>query len=764
VKFLVRTADRLLAGALFGALAAVAHALVAALLLGDAGGSLRDRLVLLLAPEVPFAAALGFVVAAGAVAFEPGIPSSPLELLRELQEEPVLTRTRKAALFPLVIAVGFAWFVAVANVARLGLSLESAVLAGRRAAWAAALLACFAALVVLAFTGPLRALLASRADRAPWLVNPVRTSSVAFALVALVAAVSARLGGTGGDAFGPLGVLGVFTRPELDLSPVGALASIALAAYAANVHVGRKIPGFAARGAGILVLAGSLLVAVRAEGLFARRGALAENLATGSMPFRLQLGVARKLFDRDRDGASSRFGGGDCDDRDPAIGPDAIDVPGNGVDEDCSGRDSPLPGQSKKAAAEPVAEVRPIPASERPWGTDVNVLVITIDTLRFDESTPPAGPSATPNLDALAARGTRFSRAYALASYTGKSIGPMMIGRYPSETDRDGGHFNRYGRGNLMLAERLKKLGFRTLGAAAMNYFSLRSGLARGFDVWDLSARPKHEEGGAGSDQDTSITSPAITDAAIRMLRKQGDPQRRNLVWLHYTDPHAQYVEHDGAPDFLGSRKGGGAMARARYDAEVWSTDREVGRLLAAIEKFPSKRPWVVVVTSDHGEAFNEHGMSWHGMEVWESLVRVPLIVAAPGMKPHVVEQRRSHVDLVPTILDLVGGLEGFDGPGKSLVPDLVDGANAQERDVLVDMPTGPYTQKRRALLYGPTPGMKIIAFPGKRFALFDLTKDPGELTDLSEDATLFDEARARLEAVEAELREVAPTSDPTQP
>jgi len=340
----------------------------------------------------------------------------------------------------------------------------------------------------------------------------------------------------------------------------------------------------------------------------------------------------------------------------------------------------------------------------------------------------------------------------------------MMIGRYPSETDRDGGHFNRYGRGNLMLAERLKKLGFRTLGAAAMNYFSLRSGLARGFDVWDLSARPKHEEGGAGSDQDTSITSAAITDAAIRMLRKQGDPHRPNLVWLHYTDPHAQYVEREDTPDFLGARKGGGALARARYDAEVWSTDREVGRLLAAIEKFPSKRPWVVVVTSDHGEAFNEHGMSWHGMEVWESLVRVPLIVAAPGMKPHVVEQRRSHVDLVPTILDLVGGLEGFDGPGKSLVPELVDGANAQERDVLVDMPTGPFTQKRRALLYGPTPGMKIIAFPGKRFALFDLAKDPGELTDLSEDATLFDDARARFEAVEAELREVAPTSDPTQP
>jgi arylsulfatase A-like enzyme len=79
-------------------------------------------------------------------------------------------------------------------------------------------------------------------------------------------------------------------------------------------------------------------------------------------------------------------------------------------------------------------------------------------------------------------------------------------------------------------------------------------------------------------------------------------------------------------------------------------------------------------------------------------------------------------------------------------------------------MPTGPYTQKRRALLYGPSPGMKIVAYPGKRFQLFDLARDPGELTDLSEDPTLFDDARARLEAFEAELHELPPTSDPTQP
>lgn len=764
MKFLLRTVDRLVAGALAGALAALVHAFVVAALVTTAQSALRERLVLVLAPELPLAVLLGALVAAASVAFEPGIPADPLESLRELGRAPMLQRTRMAALVPLVVAVGFFWFVATANVARLGLSLEPTLLAGRRIAWAAAVLAMLAALGVLALVGPLRAFLAARASRAPALVNPVFTGAAALAAVGFVSALAAKLGGPGGDAFGAFGVLGVFTRPELDLSPVLYLASVAGAGYAAGVIAGRRIPGFGARGAALLVLGGLVLVAVRAERTFARRGSLAATLATGSMPFRLQLAVARRAFDRDHDGASARFGGGDCDDRNAAIGPDAVDIPGNGVDEDCSGKDALVPG-ARRSEREAITEtVRKIPAGERPWGPEINVLVITIDTLRFDESTPPAGPSATPNLDALAARGARFTRAYSLASYTGKSIGPMMIGRYPSETDRDGGHFNRYGRGNVMVAERLKKLGFRTLGAAAMNYFSLRSGLARGFDVWDLSARPKHEEGGAGSDQDTSITSPAITDAAIRMLRKQADPQRGNFVWLHYTDPHAQYVEHEGAPDFLGNRRGGSALARARYDAEVWATDREVGRLLSAIEKLPSKRPWVVIVTSDHGEAFNDHGMSWHGMEVWEALVRVPLIIAAPGMRAQVVDRKRSHVDLVPTILDLVGGLDGFDGPGKSLVADMLDGASAPERDVLVDMPTGPYTQRRRALVYGPSPGKKIIAYPGKRFQLFDLAQDPGEQNDLSEDATLFEEARARLEAFEAEVRELPPTSDPTQP
>ncbi|MEM9696197.1 MAG: sulfatase-like hydrolase/transferase, partial [Myxococcota bacterium] len=136
--------------------------------------------------------------------------------------------------------------------------------------------------------------------------------------------------------------------------------------------------------------------------------------------------------------------------------------------------------------------------------------------------------------------------------------------------------------------------------------------------------------------------------------------------------------------------------------------------------------------TSDHGEGFGEKKFWRHGVELWEPLVRVPLVVQTPGVRPHRVKARRSHIDLVPTMLEILNlpraTGEGFDfTSGVSLGPDLLlePGAEAASRSVMVDMPAGPYNGARRAFIHGD---LKLVISRNSKKELFDLNEDPGEL------------------------------------
>src|SRR5690606_35671939 len=149
-----------------------------------------------------------------------------------------------------------------------------------------------------------------------------------------------------------------------------------------------------------------------------------------------------------------------------------------------------------------------------------------------------------------------------------------------------------------------------------------------------------------------------------------------------------------------------------------------------------------IVVTSDHGEAFREHGMVRHGFELWEELVRVPLIIHVPGVAPRKIQERRSAIDVVPTALELLltkPDLEGLSG--RSLASELA-GAPAEPRPIFIDMPDGPYNGERQALIDND---LKLIVSRLRPMGLYDLATDPGEQHNLIKETSRVQPALSAL-------------------
>ncbi|WP_437627649.1 sulfatase [Sorangium sp. So ce1151] len=380
------------------------------------------------------------------------------------------------------------------------------------------------------------------------------------------------------------------------------------------------------------------------------------------------------------------------------------------------------------------------PAGQR---AKVNVLVVSIDSLRADMPWNGYERDIAPTLTAFEKKAVSYTRHYAISSYTSMSVGGFLAGRYPSEVDRSGYFFGNYPDSVLMFPELLQKAGVRTMSAHAHFYFDQKAGFRQGFDVYEIVPGLS-----ADNTTDRNVTSPGHLDLAMKMLSDKANTSGTFFAYFHFLDPHDVYMTHEGIEPF-------GKRARDKYDGEVKFTDMHVGKLLDFVAQQPWAKDTAIIVTADHGEAFGEHKMFRHGFEVWDVLAHVPLMIQAPGITPRRIDVPRSSIDLAPTILELTGAPAEPSFPGKSLVPEL-HGAKAEPRDVIVDLPRTSDNDRRRALIHGQ---YKLIAYgDDDAFDLFDVVADPGELKDLKrEQPSVLEEMKALYKERSAAIKDVCP-------
>lgn len=343
----------------------------------------------------------------------------------------------------------------------------------------------------------------------------------------------------------------------------------------------------------------------------------------------------------------------------------------------------------------------------------LNLLIITIDTLRADHLGIYGHDDVlTPNIDNLGQNGVLFTRAISHVPLTLPSHCSLFTGNLPlNHGVRDNGY--RLPDFNVTIAEILKQKNYRT--AAFVGAFPLdsRFGLNKGFDVYDDSY------GSRNPVRDLSFIERKAEEVNKRAIRWITD-NKENLffVWIHYFDPHAPY---EPPPPFDLEYAG------REYDGEIAYSDRVLGELLEKLDRLDLTEKTLIVLTSDHGEGLGEHKEKTHGIFIYDSTLRVPLIFSNPKILPKgkIVAEQIALIDVMPTALDLMGWDPIPKTEGKS------------QKSVLAGKKSLPgricYIESVAAMLdrnWAPLQGVrseewKYIDAPEPE--LYDLRKDPEE-------------------------------------
>lgn len=397
-----------------------------------------------------------------------------------------------------------------------------------------------------------------------------------------------------------------------------------------------------------------------------------------------------------------------------------------------------------------------------------NIVLVTIDTLRADRLSAYGYPKKTsPFIDALAAEGVRFERAHSSSSWTAPSVVSLLTSLPANIHGVEHGYLEArkivqqevIPDAAPVLAELLQQRGYRTFGITANSHLQSALGFDRGFDRYSC----------LGFDTASAI------EAHVRKWRDEIREAEPWFLWLHFFDPHAPYtfhknitraflppgirrmraLERDLVPEHLKER--GVELGNPRfqyveglYDGEVRFTDETLSRIFDLLEIGSDA---LVIVTADHGEELLDHGRLGHGNTLYEEVIRIPLIVRLPGGRHGgtTVGTPVSDIDVVPSILDVIGTAPPSSLAGHSLLP-LLDEPAGTLREVTSSLARLKGLETT-SLTVGDWKYIDRTAEPVFR-GLFDLANDPHEQVNrLDTDPEMARLLSAKLREIEAAAR-----------
>ena len=401
-------------------------------------------------------------------------------------------------------------------------------------------------------------------------------------------------------------------------------------------------------------------------------------------------------------------------------------------------------------------------AARRP----VNVVVIALDTVRADMTSMlgdrPKQRDTTPNLRELAERGVNFSNAISQAPWTIPAFASILTGKYPHEHGAlvlDA----KLSKKQVTLAEVLREAGYETYGVVSHMFLQEFRGFAQGFEHYDESPT-------LVPDIHQAASSIPVTDSALAFLRQRGDDERPFFLFAHYFDPHYEYLDHQGWDfadqyegwfrdqlDFENIQKNSRYLSEEDrqwlidlYQEELAYTDRHIGRLLDYLETSGLDRNTLIVVVSDHGEAFGEHGYYGHTVVLDQEVVHVPLAIVPP--RGHVTERGPFEPRVIDAPIEtrgVFGAVLGFLGldrrrPGEDAAWELgpalradplrlarTEGPKRAFSGVFLEHTDPRYGKRVRKAALVEERYKMIYDMLRVELRLYDLEADPGELRPL---------------------------------